>query len=478
MKKKGGIIAAILGVLLLVVGGVLLLTSGPKKSNKELFTDAVEKSLGLFKDGDSKETEAESAIEETIGEIIEKIEKNTYKITVNGEFSEGTGSSNLLGELYVNKDQMYLKVNTDLTGTNLNLEGMYKDDKIYFGLKDILSKVYYVDNISGLIEGLQIKESSSLLNKIVTYAKDSLLDAINNEDVNIESSDLTINGKSYSTKKYSYTFTGETLYNVVVNFVNKVKNDSSIYNELSSILKGLANFLESEEEVNISKDEFNDLLDKALEYAKELKSFGKFATYTIHMNGDDVISRQISVTIPSGEQNVPITIADYKGDNYYKVAISSMGVEAYKLEIKEQSETNYSISLTMMSQEVATGYFTKNNGNYELHLEAAGDLSGNSITIKVNNDGTGSLKAAMEDTELNFEYKIEEVSEMPEMDVTNSASFEEMTEEDKEVLEGFIMPFNFLNSKNEVQVSKQPHYFDDSDVTDCYTEEDGTIVCE
>ena len=178
MKKKGGIIAAILGVLLLVVGGVLLLTSGPKKSNKELFTDAVEKSLGLFKDGDSKETEAESAIEETIGEIIEKIEKNTYKITVNGEFSEGTGSSNLLGELYVNKDQMYLKVNTDLTGTNLNLEGMYKDDKIYFGLKDILSKVYYVDNISGLIEGLQIKESSSLLNKIVTYAKDSLLDAI------------------------------------------------------------------------------------------------------------------------------------------------------------------------------------------------------------------------------------------------------------------------------------------------------------
>ena len=141
MKKKGGIIAAILGVLLLVVGGVLLLTSGPKKSNKELFTDAVEKSLGLFKDGDSKETEAESAIEETIGEIIEKIEKNTYKITVNGEFSEGTGSSNLLGELYVNKDQMYLKVNTDLTGTNLNLEGMYKDDKIYFGLKDILSKL-------------------------------------------------------------------------------------------------------------------------------------------------------------------------------------------------------------------------------------------------------------------------------------------------------------------------------------------------
>ena len=53
MKKKGGLIASILGVVLVIVGGVLLLTSGPKKTNKELFTDAVEKSLGLFVDSES-----------------------------------------------------------------------------------------------------------------------------------------------------------------------------------------------------------------------------------------------------------------------------------------------------------------------------------------------------------------------------------------------------------------------------------------
>ena len=107
MKKTIGLIISILGIALLGVGGtMMILSSGDSgKSNKELFTDAMEKGFGLFTDGDKQESE----IETTIEEFTKKLESNIYKLTVNGSFTEGkTGYTKLSGTMYLGNNQFYV----------------------------------------------------------------------------------------------------------------------------------------------------------------------------------------------------------------------------------------------------------------------------------------------------------------------------------------------------------------------------------
>ena len=141
-----------------------------------------------------------------------------------------------------------------------------------------------------------------------------------------------------------------------------------------------------------------------------------------------------------------MTIADYTVDKYYKATVSSMGIEAYKLEIKEQSANNSTISVYMLTEEILTGYISRNKDNYELKLETAGNLSGNSLFVKINDDGTGSSNVKTEYTEANLEYEIEVVDKVPEMDVEGSVSYEEMSEEEKAKLEEFMSQFNVMGT--------------------------------
>ena len=67
MKKKGFIIAGIIGIVLLIVGITLLLLL-PKKSNKELYADAIQRSLGL---------KTNKAVEENVEErVVDAMEEN------------------------------------------------------------------------------------------------------------------------------------------------------------------------------------------------------------------------------------------------------------------------------------------------------------------------------------------------------------------------------------------------------------------
>ncbi len=474
MKKKGGIIATILGVILLVVGAILVLTSGSKKTNKELYTEAVQKSLGLFKASDSEKTDSDA--EKAIEDIIEKLEKDIYKITINGKFTEGeAGFTNANSEIYIGKNKFYLKATANMNDNIYNLEGMLKDNKFYIGMKGILEKVYYLDNIGDFFSKVSSVGNNDLFDKVVKYLKESLEDAIKEDNIKVDTDELTIDGKTYKTKTYGYTFTGNTIYDVVVSFVNKIKNDDSIYNDINKLLEELGGLFEVNEEMSFSKEDLKNALDQVPELVKGLKDLGNLATYTVHLSDEDVISRQITINIKQEEMNLSIKLADYKVDNYYKIVASAMGQEMFNAVVKEQSKTNSTISVSVMGQEILTGYMSNNNGNFELSLETVGDLtSGAKILIKINNNGTGTIDiTSSDDSKLSIDYKIEKVDEVPEMDITDSLPFEEMTEEDKEILERFN-PMNILQGKSEVAVDKSPI---DDIKPNCHIE-DGEIVCE
>ena len=436
MKKKGLIISIILGVVL-VTAGILVLLLLPKKSNKEVFTDALGKSLGLTAKVDDKE------LENTISDFKSVLEKNIYKITIKSEAREDeAGYSKSDDVIYFGKNQLYLKSQSLVNDKTINLEGMLKDNKFYFEFKDVLDKVYYIDKINEIFNVAAENNESELFEKLVTYLGDSFTEAINNEDVKTDKAELTINGKKYNAKKYGYTFTGETLYGIATSFIDKLKADDTIYDELKKAFEASNFTVEGYGKIELTKEVYEAMLDQLPEYAKQLKSLGELATLNIYMYDDEPISRQLTINVDSELGKIPMTISDYTIDGYYKLALSTMGMEAYKLEVKEQSSTNYSISLYMMEEEIITGYMSNKNENYELKLETAGNLSGNSLLLKINNDGTGSLNIKTDYSENNVEYKIETVDEVPEMDVKGSVSVEEMTDEEKEKLEEFMEQFN------------------------------------
>lgn len=470
--KKGGIIAAILGVVLIVVGSIFLLTSGTKKTNKELFTEAVQKSLGLYKNDEGQDSVGE--IEKTIEDIKEKIEKNFYKLTVNGKFTEGeAGFTKADATLYFGKKQAYLMLNSNTNDKIFNLEGMFKDNKLYFGMKDVLEKVYFIDNLDEIFDMVSNSGNSEIFEKIIKYLGDSIRDSIKEENVTNEQSELTINGKTYKTDKISYAFTGELLYDMVASFINKIKNDESIYNTLNKFIQDNGQLLDVPGEFSFSKDDFNKALDQLLELAKGLKDLGKLATLSIHLYDGEPISRQLTINIKNSNGNIPITIGDYKGEKYYKISISAMGQEAYKAEFKEQGANEWSISLFAMNEEILTGYYKNSDGNHELKLETAGNLSGTTILLKINKDWTGSFNMTNDDGELSIEYALEKVDEMLEMDVKNSVSYEEMTEADQEALHNFVNRFNIFGAKKQESSVNIPQKYD----TSCHIEEDGTVVC-
>lgn len=470
MKKKGGIIAAVLGVLLLVVGGVLLLLSGSKKTNKELYTEAIQKSLGLTEEGFENEK-----IEKGIKEIVEKLEKNIYKISINGEVTQDEASyGNLDGALYFGKDQFYLKMDASSNDKTINLESMLKDSKIYVSMKNILSKVYYIDGLDELLAGSKNVTENTLFNKVVNYLVESFKDVIKEEDVKVDKTEININGKSYKANQYGYTFSGNTLYDVVKSFIEKVKNDKTIIEEINKVVKDSGLLEQYGGDFNISRDDFSSLLDQALNAASSLKELGNLATITVYMYDDEPISRQISVNIPSGQgnMNVPISIADFKAENYYKLSISSMGMEVYKLEIKGKNDKSGTISFSAMGEEIVKGTYKNEDGNYEFKIESASsEQEGAYILIKINKNGTGSIEAKSDSSNASITYEIEEVSEIPDMDVSNSVSFEEMTEEDKEILQRFLNPVVYINEKNSIDSSANINVRQSCKIVD------GKLVC-
>jgi hypothetical protein len=449
MKKKGIIICSIIGVLL-IVGGILLLLLLPKKSNKELYTEALEKSLGFKNDVEDKN------IKDSINEFNELIKNNIYKISIDADIKEDeAGYNKSENVIYFGKNNFYLESESLLNDKTLNLKSMLKDDKLYFELEDVLDKIYYIDGVDQLFNTAYESGDTVLIEKIASYLGESFKDAIKNKDIVTEKAELVINGEKYNAKLYGYTFTGNTLYDIVVSFIEKIKKDDSIYNELEKSLKNINLQAEDYGDVKFDKDTYYQALEQIPEYAKQLKTMGDLATLNIYLHDGDLISREIVINVETEQGKIPLIIADYTVDNYYKAAVSSLGFEAYKLEVKGQNANNGTISFFMMDQELLTGYYSKKDGNYELKLETAGNLSGNSILIKINNDGTGSLKVKTEFTEANLDYEIEQVDEIPEMNVRNSVSYEEMTESDKQKLEVFMNQFNVIGQTDNYNIMRQ-----------------------
>jgi len=464
MKKKGTIIFTILGVVLIAIGVTFAIISSPKKSNKEVFTDALENALGLNIDG-------EANLENKINEITTAVRDNIYKINLDVETTmDEAGVEKANAEIYFGKNELYGKLYTMINDEVKNVEGLYRDNKVYFTVKDVLSKYYYIDIVEKMNElenniSIQdIVKYEKIAENLLTYLKDSLLDAIKEEDIIKSDEKIAINSKDYSSTKYEYSITGNTLYNVIEKFLNKVKNDKDLKELAEVVVKNIVNLKNKkmiavndkfeyndeyddlddyDEEYDDAYDEianidFDELVNQLLKEAQEAKNIGEIAKIIVYTYKDNTISTQIMVNATLGEQSIPMKVSfDNVIENglaYRKITFSQAEMEAGYLLINQTSKTNYDIKLVVMMQEMFSGNVTIDGNNMSLNLKTSNALPLSLSVVADIKEDHGTIKLESEGTVVNITFSYEEVSSFPDIDLSNSVSYNEMTDEEKEMV--------------------------------------------
>ena len=426
MKKKKTLIISIVAVLVIAVGVLLTLLLWPKKTNKQVYTDAVKESFSFV-------TEKDGFAASKIAEVQDVLANKVIKLVLEDK-TNGLGKL----ELYAGNDSFYGIVNAAMEGKKIAGDALFKDNKLYFKLDGALDDYYYVDAdelssqvTNGLEIGVEGIDFNLNIQKLLEFGIDSILSSVKNKNVQKDSSSITINNKKYDADKYAYTYTGEDLYDAVKEFVSKVKKDDEIYSQLSKLY----------EQVGEGEYTLDQLLDEFVKEAEELKQGGDLLTYTVYVKDGKTISTQI--TTPQ----LPVSlVVDHIDGEFLEAYVSSMGKKYVDLVATVKGDTT-KFELVVQEEKICDGEFveTKNgfslvlnivgsevvpvNGTIEADFETKGDLEfEGTIKYNISADSTTGVNGE-------FFIKAEEVDSMPKIDVSNAKHYEEMSDSERKALE-------------------------------------------
>ena len=424
MKKKKIWLPIVIIIVVLAGAGALvwfLLSGGSSKSQAEIMTDSLKHSFGLEKVLDD-DTDYEKFFKE-----------NILKLTM--DLSLSSGRENVSGnvEAYSGKEQAYLLAVLKEGSEKLEMEGLLKDNKIYFTLKDLLSKYYYIDMKE--LANNNTKATSISSTKIVTYLTDSISSVITEDKIEKESGETRkVDGEEYNTTKYSYTLTGMDIYDIVKTFLDKVKNDKDLVKEFNASL----------ESADMS---FSDVYEQILESVAEIKEQGKLLTYKTYIYKGEAISSEITISMKSEQMTIPINFIINNVDGLYEAYVSVMGQRMAEFVVKEKKENVHDLYFSVMGEKMIEGTLEGTKDDFTLKINGTEKMDGNfniKVTMKKNDtlEYTGKIEidAEVEDGEdmtgtIKFESK--KADSIPKVDVSNSAPYSEMTEKDKEIIRRF-----------------------------------------
>lgn len=421
MKNKTKIFIMLGIAVVLIAAGVLTFVFWPKDNIKEVYTKAIKDSLGLKKTDSKDDNRYDDKILKMAFEYNDLLEEtpknNKFEFVVDNTKKDATGY--ILFDMFVEE-----------IGKNEQYEMIVEENKVFFTVKDVFEKYYYAEASN---EESSNDSTSEVNDDVITNAfEEAFFDVIESGNINKDSKEITINGKKYESTKYSYTFTGNDTYAVIDNAIKKIKEKDK--KQYETIVQSIQ-----------------------LDELESLKDLGNLFTYTVYLDDDDnVISANISVNFDFQDQKLNVVIAQQSVEEYSRYYISIAGQKLFDLELEKENDKKVELSLSMMGKKMITGEFvleSENKMSFNLEntkdLEVDVDIQG---TIEVRNDEEVNISVtSIIGENVNNEIKliIDVLDEMPKYDVSNNAPMDEMTDEEKELLEkrfGFITQYLQDNS--------------------------------
>lgn len=439
MKSKKGLIIGIVSVVVVALAVVLAIVFWPKGADKkETYTNAIKNSLNFRRVTDNFDVSKGT-------EDLEKLlEEHIIKVVFEGS-TDGPESENGTVEAYLEKDHFYILIDAISKGEQVNLSSLIQDNKMYIYEKNILSRWYYVDlkeamdNSNGSFNIEAYAKYAKYVEKAEQYLFDALADQINSKNLVDEKADLTINGKKYSTTKYSYAFTGTDLSEVIKAFIGKIRNDKEITKELNDLLQS----------VDLKQDiTLDEMFDVIVDQSASLKQLEKVFTYTIYLNNkDEVISTEVSIDTPMGAMILGFTLVEENGRSFGQISASGMGQKLFELTLNQVDDKNVDIRASVLGQEMVTGKITASDNNIKFKISGTKNFPEEldfemNLNLVSELEMNGTITYNMGGYIGNYNIRVEEVDEFPQVDISNSAPYSEMTEEEKAGLRRFAEIFS------------------------------------
>ena len=408
MKNKK-LLFAIIGAVLVVAGVLCVFLLWPKKSKKEIYLEAMKKSLGF-----------------DLSQVEEKVDYEKLKDMIQHTTAEGTITAegkaiNVKADLYTTLEKIYLNLVLSDNEKNADIDMLFKDNKMYFTVKDMLEKYYIYEDYGSALPS----ESIPSLNyeKLGKIFKDNFTEAIESKRIEVSDSDKIIKDVEYSTKKYLYTFTGTDAYNMLVNVIKDIKDDKELYDQLKSMIP-----------TNGAMD-FDALLEQGEKELEVLKDINDLLSYTVYLKGDEVISTEIVAYIPTSmagkKASVPVTIVINSIDKYYQAYLSAVGFRMFEFVADGVAGK---LSLQYMGEEVINGTISDNKVTIKNASQLIPDFEMSMDIDKTNN----VVKLVLDALGIKGEFTIkgyENTKEFPNIDVSGAVPYTEATGKDKEILD-------------------------------------------
>lgn len=422
-KKRKWIFLSIVLIALFIVGiGIYFYFN----SSKSIFTKAIKKATdnlfesneeGLLSDLDYKTMQVNNSSELTFSDGQE-----SYSFKMNGNFGYDKSSNKL-------------NMDINMTGNNqklLDLEGLLAENKVYFRIKDMMDKFYYIDTKVDSSKKLDEKD----LDYILDLATNSFFDNLKEKDFSKSKQTIELGDKKFSTTKITLKLSQERLYDISIDFLKNLKSDSKAMDILKKV-----------------DQEFDDKkVEEAIKNIEEEKkdtSKDNYILYTIYVNKNkDILKQEISVNDvdDSSYKDILLVINTYDNEDKYKnveFIIMNKDQEVVNMAIKELNKEEKEITITSMVVR-AKGTLKNNDKEESLNIDVV-DVSNNKLgTINYSLKKLENKKYTY-NSNINFDvlgYKFGLVinnsilldEKLPEISVKDSQNIENMPQSEQQTI--------------------------------------------
>ncbi len=435
----------IVGIAALAVGVYFMILP----TDKEVFSNSLKESFNDVKSLTFKSND-------NFFGFFNSEEGESFRLTTNTIVNDGTENFTFSGDLYSKLNDAYAKLSLKEQNSDddLEIEILKKADKIYHKLNNVYSRFYYTE----LENSININNYKMVdMSVIFDYFTDAIIEHVDDDNLSKEDKDLTLSGESYNTKRYTATFTQKDFLEILKDTLNKCKDNQELYESINEMLEMLKQSDNSISDSSITSgldlSNFDDVINEADD--KE-----KFFTYSVSVYNGKTISNEIAFFIKSEESDVTIrvTLNSYEnknGYNNFEMYVSMMGFKVIGFEMEGTSDTKSNISMYIMDGFNISGTCELSDDLFGLDLTIATEMedeeghTNRQELFKINIDG----KEVVKDKEYDINIKCDMPSEtgnielvnstnklilgenIPEIDISDSASIDEMSEEEKLALD-------------------------------------------
>ena len=443
------VLCVVIGIAFISIGMVFVL----KPSDKEIFVESFKKNFSNIRNVGKDNVLS-------LGNISNLKEDLKLKLTTDTSMESNLDTASIKGDFYLDSSAEKLYTTFDIASNleKYSIEAILKDSKLYHMVKDVYSKYYYTEvNLSNDAD----IEMDVNFTVIFDYFEEAVIEHVDDDNLTLEDKKITLGDDDFSTKKYTVNFTQKDVISILKSVSDKIKANKELYDYLSEMFTAVMS--------GNSLDGYISSLDELLENSDDTDTF---VSYVMYLDGKDVISNEVAITIPSEENTITLrfTINSYEnkdGYNNFEIFLSAMGIKVFSLQILGTSDVKSDISMNILNSIYFDGTLESSSSKFNLVLngtmpgvEEDEELSSSNGTIEFLN-----LDLLMEEVVKNKEYNINLIldlstdvtvninsvnklvigEEVPNIDVSNSADILQMTDAELEVFNkifGNLLDYN------------------------------------